>query len=78
MFDGVFEVVSIYIIKNMHVRFTLKSENGRVLNAIKFRASVQEKALISGIKVRAVYALEINRYQGMERLQVRLESVEPL
>ncbi len=78
LFDGVFEVVSIYIIKNMHVRFTLKSENGRVLNAIKFRASVQEKALISGIKVRTVYALEINRYQGAERLQVRLESVEPL
>lgn len=78
LFDGVFEITSIYPIQNRHLRFTLKTPAGQVVQAIRFRALVKEKALRAGMRVQAVYALDVNRYQGAERLQVRLESIEPL
>ena len=78
MFDGEFKIISVTPIQNRHLRFTLQSSTGKNIYAIRFRASLREKALIPGIDVKAAYALDVSRYQGTERLQVRLEAVEPL
>ena len=78
LFDGEFEVLSVYPIQNRHLRFVLLDQEGRKIQAIRLRAAVREKALQAGILVRAVYAIEINRYLGTERLQVRLEGLEPV
>lgn len=78
LFDGEFKIISVTPIQNRHLRFTLQSSTGKNIYAIRFRASLREKALIPGIDVKAAYALDVSRYQGTERLQVRLEAVEPL
>ncbi len=78
LFDGNFEISEVRPIQNRHLRFALTGSDGRRVQAIRFRAQVREKALTPGVRVRAVYALEVNRYQGTERLQMRLEAIEPL
>lgn len=78
LFDGEFEVMSVQPIQNRHLRFVLRNKDGQRIKAIRLRALVREKALQAGISVRAVYAVEVNRYLGAERLQVRLEGLEPL
>ncbi len=78
LFDGQFEVLSVQSIQNRHLRFVLRNQDGQRIQAIRLRALVREKALQAGISVRAVYAVEVNRYLGTERLQVRLEGLEPV
>jgi single-stranded-DNA-specific exonuclease len=78
LFDGEFEVMSVHPIQNRHLRFVLRNRDGQRIQAIRLRALVREKALQAGIAVRAVYAVEVNRYMGTERLQVRLEGLEPV
>ena len=78
LFDGEFEVMSVQPIQNRHLRFVLRNKDGQRIQAIRLRALVREKALQAGISVRAVYAVEVNRYLGAERLQVRIEALEPV
>lgn len=78
LFDGTFMITSVYAVQNRHLRFSLMNDTGQVVQAIRFRAFIKEKALTVGMRVRAVYALDVNRYQGTERLQIRLESIEPV
>ncbi|MBO6258686.1 MAG: single-stranded-DNA-specific exonuclease RecJ [Succinivibrio sp.] len=77
-FDGEFTIGSVNILGNRHLRLGLYADSGLRLNAIRFRASPNEKALTEGVKVKVVYALGIDRYYSDERLEVRIESIEPV
>lgn len=78
LFDGEFTIGSVNILGNRHLKLGLFADNGMRLNAIKFRANANEKALTEGIKVRIVYALGVDRYYSEERLEVRIEAIEPV
>ena len=64
-----------------HVRVRLRSADGAVVNAIAFRAVGQKlgQALIGSRAriVHAVGALTIDRWQGTERVQMRLIDIAP-
>jgi single-stranded-DNA-specific exonuclease len=64
-----------------HVRARLRSGDGAVINAIAFRAAGQKlgAALLQGrgSSVHAVGSLALDRWQGEERVQLRLLDVAP-
>ncbi len=64
-----------------HIRARLRSGDGRFINAIAFRAAGQPlgKALVEsrGRPMHAAGSLTIDRWQGTERVQMRLIDVAP-
>jgi single-stranded-DNA-specific exonuclease len=64
-----------------HVRVRLRAGDGAMLNAIAFRAAGQTlgAAIMQsrGLKVHAVGCLAVDRWQGEERVQLRLIDVAP-
>ena len=78
VFDGEFTISEIYTVANRHLRFALSKDDGNVMNAIKFRATINEKALMKGLKVRVLYSVGVDRYYQNDRLEVRIENIEPI
>lgn len=77
-FDGVFTVVAVNILKNRHLKVKLRTDTNQLVEAIKFRASLQEKAIVPDMRVQIVYTLGIDRYFNNPRLQLQIEAIEPL
>lgn len=77
-FDGVFTVVAVNILKNRHLKVKLRTDTNQLVEAIKFRASLQEKAIVPDTRVQIVYTLGIDRYFNNPRLQLQIEAIEPL
>lgn len=76
-FDGEFLIQNIRLLgsRNLRMRLTGQYEH---FDAIKFRATAQEKMLQQGMKVRTVFSLVVNRYNGMERLEAKIHAIEPV
>ena len=72
LFDDVFEVIDQRIVGNAHLRLCLRTERGRVLNAIAFGHT----DLLSGPRHRLAYRPDINRYQGLESVQLIIEALD--
>ena len=77
VFDGVFYIEEARVLANRHVRFRLRSDN-TVFSAIRFRASVYEKNLIPGIEVKAAFSVGVDRYFANERVEIKIEYIEPV
>lgn len=77
-FDGVFTVVAVNILKNRHLKVKLRTDTNQLVEAIKFRASLQEKAIVPDTRVQIVYTLGIDRYFNNPRLQLQIAAIEPL
>ena len=77
VFDGVFYIEEARVLANRHVRFRLRSDN-TVFSAIRFRASVYEKNLLPGIEVKAAFSLGVDRYFANERVEIKIEYIEPV
>lgn len=75
VFDNVFEVVEARPVgsEGAHVRYRLRSEDGVVLVAVDFGGGAR---LRPRGRVRVVYALAINRWQGRESLELRVQHLE--
>ncbi len=71
LFDDVFEVESQRILKEKHLKLTL-SKNGARFDAIQFNfaESVPDR-------IRAVYKLDVNEFNGVANVQLMLEHLEP-
>lgn len=70
-FDGTFIVENSIVLKNVHVKFRLKNEDGEI-NAILFRASKSQMQIKRGTQVRIVYNLNINSYHGSDQLVAKI------
>jgi single-stranded-DNA-specific exonuclease len=64
-----------------HVRMRLRAGDGAMINAIAFRAAGQPlgSAIMQGrgLKVHAAGCLAVDRWQGEERVQLRLIDIAP-
>jgi single-stranded-DNA-specific exonuclease len=64
-----------------HIRLRLRAGDGAMLNAIAFRAAGQTlgAAIMQsrGLKVHAAGCLAVDRWQGEERVQLRLIDIAP-
>lgn len=77
VFDGVFYIEEARVLANRHVRFRLRKDN-TVFSAIRFRASVYEKNLLPGIEVKAAFSVGVDRYYANERVEIKIEYIEPV
>ncbi len=78
LFDNVFEVVDKRIVGGRHLRLDLRLPGDpRSVEGIAFRA-LDLGWGEPGRRVRAAYRLDVNRWQGRERLQLVIEYLETL
>ena len=77
-FDGVFTVVQATVLKNRHLKVKLRTSTNQVVDAIKFRANLQEKSIVPETRVQLVYTVAVDRYFKNPRLQLQIEAIEPL
>lgn len=76
-FEGEFEIDSSRVLGERHVKFWLRPSGSRLkLDAIAFNLLDPEQPgeLPSG-RMRAVYRLDVNHYQGQQRLQLVIEHL---
>ncbi|MGQ0502294.1 MAG: single-stranded-DNA-specific exonuclease RecJ [Panacagrimonas sp.] len=75
VFDGAFEVLQARLVgaDQAHARYRVRPAGGRELVAVDFGGA--DRVLGSGW-VRAAYALSVNRWQGTESLELRLQHIE--
>lgn len=76
LFDGCFEVLSRRVVGEKHLKMTLRvpGQTGAV-DAIAFN-SVHEARVPAFARIRAVYKLDVNEYQGSRSLQLIVEYFE--
>ncbi len=75
-FDGEYIIEKAVIVAGRHLRLLLNScADGSMMWAIKMRANTAEKALCPGMRVQVVYSLGVNRYFGVERLDIKIEAL---
>lgn len=73
LFDGVFEVHDRRIVGEKHLKLRLAPPGGAPLDAIAFNA-----ADLAATRVRAVYRLDVNEWQGVRRPQLVIEHLFPV
>lgn len=76
-FDGVFELVDQRVVGQKHLKMTVKSSTGAVIDAIAFNIDPQvwpDKAIR---QVEMVYKLDINEFRGKVSLQLLVDSLQP-
>ncbi|MGH8481396.1 MAG: single-stranded-DNA-specific exonuclease RecJ [Nevskiaceae bacterium] len=73
LFDGAFEIREARIVGERHARYKLRAGE-RTLEAIHFNAA---ERLASPGPVRLAYRLGVNRYQGYETPELRVELLRP-
>ena len=73
LFDGTFEVRDAKVVGERHARYKLRAGE-RVLDAIHFNAG---ERLVAPGPVELAYRLGVNRYQGYETPELRVELLTP-
>ena len=74
VFDGTFRVREQRVVGERHLKLRLERQGGPPLDAIAFNS---EAVVASGADVRLAYRPDVNEYQGMRRLQLVVEYMEP-
>jgi len=77
-FDGEFTVEDVTLVGNRHLRFSLRSDDGSSMSAIKLRATPNERSIVRNMRVQAVYNVGINHYMGSQRLEIKVLAIEPV
>ncbi len=77
LFDGEFEVRTTRVLGDRHLKLEVMRE-GSACEAIAFRHFDHDDApqVAPGQRVRLAYRLDVNQYNGMERLQLVVEHLE--
>ncbi len=76
LFDNAFTVVSQRVVGDNHLKLQLQPEESHLaLDAIAFNQA--DVTITPGQKIQAAYKLDINRFRGMESLQLVVEYFEP-
>jgi single-stranded-DNA-specific exonuclease len=70
LFDGAFEIREARVVGERHARYRLRGPGGRAVEAIHFNAA---STLAPPGRVRLAYRLGVNRYQGLETPELRVE-----
>jgi single-stranded-DNA-specific exonuclease len=75
LFDGCFEVRNIRVLGERHLKFDVRHDEGAVCEAIAFRHFDHDDAPVVGANARVelAYRLDVNQYNGTERLQLVVE-----
>lgn len=60
-----------------HLQFILQDESGRRLKAIAFQAAFWQEFLAVGVKIDLLAVLQLNEWQGVREIQLRVESLYP-
>jgi single-stranded-DNA-specific exonuclease len=79
-FDGQFEVRAVRILGERHLKLNVAHPSGLLCEAIVFRHFDHDDApeVKENAKVELAYRLDINRYNGMDRLQLVVEHLRVL
>jgi single-stranded-DNA-specific exonuclease len=76
LFDGIFQVLSVRVVGERHLKLTLRPrDGGPAVDAIAF-SQVERYIPEKGERVRVVYRLDTNEYRGMLTLQLVVEWLE--
>jgi len=77
LFDGCFEVRAVRVLGERHLKLNVSHPTGLLCEAIAFRHFDHEDAPIvkESAKVELAYRLDVNRYNGTERLQLIVEHL---
>lgn len=79
LFEGEFLCLGQRLLKDKHIKFSLcHPQSNRVIDGIAFGV---DRALWPNLKcerIRVAYRLDINRFRGMETLQLRIEAMQAL
>ncbi len=89
MFDGAFDVIETRIVGEKHLKFKVRAvptgasevASGAAFDAIAFGyvgGVAEDSAVRAGARVELAYRLEINEYDGTERVQLRCEHLRAL
>lgn len=79
LFDNIFELVEQRLVGGKHLKVTLKLEDSfEMIDGIYFNIDETLWPNHRAQKVHAAYRLDINRYQGRERLQLMIEHLIPM
>ncbi|AXY58158.1 single-stranded-DNA-specific exonuclease RecJ [Acinetobacter chinensis] len=76
VFEGEFQVVDYRWLKETHLKLQLVLENGQGVDAIAFGAAEKYQFDAMNSKVRLVYELDKNTFNGHTRLQLRVLHLE--
>ncbi|HEY5809679.1 MAG TPA: single-stranded-DNA-specific exonuclease RecJ [Povalibacter sp.] len=78
MFDGQFEVRSVRVLTERHLKMEVRGAAGQAYEAIAFRHFDHDDApqVAPDNRVQLAYRLDVNRYNGTERLQLVVEHLE--
>jgi single-stranded-DNA-specific exonuclease len=72
LFDGRFEIAQGRIVGERHARYRLRAAGGRLVDGIHFNGA---ETLAQRGSVEMVYRLGVNRYQGMETPELKVEMI---
>jgi single-stranded-DNA-specific exonuclease len=80
LFDGEFEVRSVRTLTERHLKMEVRRERGPALEAISFRHFDHDDAPVIEPNniVQLAYRLDVNRYNGTERVQLVVEYLKKL
>ncbi len=80
LFDGQFSVRSIRVLGERHLKMEVERDGAVPYEAIAFRHFDHDDApqVAAGNRVELAYRLDVNRYNGMERLQLVVEHLRVL
>jgi single-stranded-DNA-specific exonuclease len=80
LFDGEFEVRSVRTLTERHLKMEVSRERGPALEAISFRHFDHDDApsIEPSNIVQLAYRLDVNRYNGMEKVQLVVEYLKKL
>jgi single-stranded-DNA-specific exonuclease len=77
LFDGCFEVRAVRVLGERHLKLNVAHASGAICEAIAFRHFDHDDAPIvkESARVELAYRLDVNRYNGTERLQLVVEHL---
>jgi single-stranded-DNA-specific exonuclease len=77
LFDGCFEVRAVRVLSERHLKLNVAHPSGQLCEAIAFRHFDHDDAPIvkENDRVELAYRLDVNRYNGMERVQMVVEHL---
>ncbi|QKT02419.1 single-stranded-DNA-specific exonuclease RecJ [Ectothiorhodospiraceae bacterium 2226] len=78
VFEGEFEVVTVRVVGEVHLKLVLRAPGGqRTVEGIAFNAAA-EAAIAAGSRAQVHYRLDVNRYRDARTLQLVIERLLPL
>jgi single-stranded-DNA-specific exonuclease len=80
LFDGIFEVRAVRVLGERHLKLNVAHPSGPICEAIAFRHFDHDDAPIvrENDRVELAYRLDVNRYNGTERVQMVVEHLRLL